>query len=233
MKKVLLGLLLGVCAWGQQTEPKLLELKYIDGHDVPGFLALYNVRANFTPNPRILAITGSAENITRAEEALKKMDVPARDIEITFQVIAASSQPGPSKLPAELEPVLKQLKSTLIYQSYQLLDTMELRVREGKFANTSSALPSGNGFLDASVHGSAISTDDKGAMVIRLDSLRFGAKIRYLKKGGAQSEYDYSNTGIDASIDVPEGRQVVVGRANLEGTRDGAHLLVVTAKVVR
>jgi hypothetical protein len=235
MKRLALGLLLAVCAWGQQNEPKLLELKNIDYQNVAMFLGLYNVNVRQTPNPRMIAVQGTKESIAAAEEALKKVDVPPRDVEISFQVITASSQLGPSKVPADLEPVLKQLKNTLIYQSYQLLDALDLRVREGTNASTSSALPIGNGFLEASIHKTAISTDDKGVMVIRLDSLRFGARVRVLKKGGGnQAEYDYVSTGLlNASIDVPEGQKVVVGRANLEGMREGAHLLVVTAKVVR
>jgi hypothetical protein len=123
------------------------------------------------------------------------------------------------------------LRKAFVYQGFRLVDTIQVRTRDGKGAEASSAVQMGEASSQMAMYHisciPALTTDEKGTL-IRLDSLRFGAKIPV--STGANS-WNYVDTGITQNVDVRDGQKAVVGRANING-KDGAVFLVVTATVV-
>jgi hypothetical protein len=231
MKRVICLLALCVSMLAQET-PKLIEVKNLDITQLSGFLMAFGVRYSGIPGSRLIALNGQKENVIAAEEAIKRMDVPRKNIELTFQIIAATVQADAEKVPADLEPVVKQLKSAFLYQGYRVLETMFVRNREGSYGRATGVMPGPPGgrkaFFSVEFRSSSISTDSKGA-VIHLERLQIGGR---LPTGvNAKGETDYQNAGIEADVDVREGQKAVVGKSSVD-VKDGAIFMVVTAKVV-
>jgi hypothetical protein len=232
MKKLVMTLLLGVCAFAQDS--RMVELKYLDPNSLPGFLGpTYNVRINSVQGSRFIMLNGSKEGMAAVEEALKRFDVPKKNIELTFQVLDASAQPSNEKFPADLEAVVTQLKNSFVYQNFHLVDTLQIRTQEGISGEVSAAMPREQSnallrFLSVDFRSSSIASDAKGTTV-HLDHLSFRSRLpNGTNTGGGVA---YAQAGIETSIDVPDGKKVVVGKANMDG-KSGAYFLIVTAKVV-
>src|SRR5438309_877349 len=121
MKKVICLLALCASLFAQEI-PKVVEIRNLDVNMLGGFLGAFGVNYSYVGGSRFIALRGTREAVIAAEEALKRMDVPRKNMELSFQIVAASTQPGNEKVPADLDPVIKQLKSTFVYQSYRLLD---------------------------------------------------------------------------------------------------------------
>jgi hypothetical protein len=132
-----------------------------------------------------------------------------------------------------LEAVVKQLKSTFSYKSYQLIDTQVMRVRAGQGGDVSGVVngaPSLDGnktISQVKFKSATVSTDEKGR-AIRIDRLSVGFRVP-VRSG--EKQYLYIDTGISTDVDVREGQKVVVGKANMDGS-DRASIVVLTAKVV-
>jgi hypothetical protein len=147
--------------------------------------------------------------------------------------MSALGTPSSGAVPAELEPVVKQLKNTFSYKGYQLIDTEVMRVRAGQGGDVSGVVdgaPSVDGNKTISRVGfrsASVSTDEKGR-AIRIDGLKIGLRIPI---AAGEKKYQYIDTGLNTDVDVREGQKVVVGKANMDGS-DRASIVVLTAKVV-
>lgn len=235
MKRILIGLLL--CSASLAQEPgtpvtKLVELSNVNGRSVDNLIGAFDIQVRLGSDPRFITLHGRKENVEAAEQALKKLDRPKKNIEATFQIMAATKEPNNEKLPADLAPVVKQLRSAFVFQGFRLVETLQLRAREGTGSEASSALrgldenaPTGSfmvKFLNSSLNSNEKPT------VVRLDNLKFGARVPVVTKGGG---YNFIETGVNTDIDVREGQTAVVGRANLDG-KEGAFFMVVNVKVL-
>jgi len=233
MKKLVMTLLLGVCAFAENGPPRIVELKYLDPETLRFMVSAFQVNMNSAPGSHMVVLTGSKENVAAAEEALKRIDVPRRNIELTFQVLDAMTQPGEEKIPADLDAVVKQLKNSFVYKGFRLVDTLQLRTQEGINGSITGAVPREKGgpslrFLRVVFRSTSITGDTKESTV-HIDHLSFGSQLP--NGGDGKGGINYANTGIETSIDIPDGKKVVVGKANMDGEA-GAYFLIVTAKVV-
>jgi hypothetical protein len=233
MKNLAMILLLGLGAFAEDGPPRIIELKYIDSGAAQSLFGPFDVRVNRVQGSRVVVLTGSKEHVAAAEEALKRFDIPKKNIELTFQVLDASAQPNNEKVPSDLESVVKQLKSTFVYQSFRLLDTLQIRTQEGIRGDVSGAMPREQAnaplrFLSVGFSSTTIATEATGS-TIHLDQLYFQSRLP--NGGNGKGGVEYVQAGINTSIDVPDGKKVVVGKANMDG-KEGAYFLIVTAKVV-
>jgi hypothetical protein len=233
MKKLTITVLLGVCAFAQDNTSRIVEVKYLDPYSLSSVTSALRVSMSGAPGSHLVVLTGSKENVAAAEEALKRFDVPRKSIDLTFQVLDALMQPGEEKIPADLESVVKQLRSSFVYKGFRLVDTLQLRTQEGTAGAVTGTIPrekSGApiGFLHLDFHSTSVSDGDKGPTV-HVDRLRLNSKVPNGVDGKGMTYY--AETGIETSIDVPDGKKVVVGKANMNGEA-GAYFLIVTAKVV-
>ncbi len=233
MKTIVLILALCIPGLAQEWTPKLVEIRNVDINGLGGFLRTFGVNYSQVPGSRFIALTSTKnENIIAAEEALKRIDVPRKNIELAFQIVAASTQPVTEKLQADLEPVVKQLKASFVYQGYHLVDTLMVRNREGSSGKASGVMPKIDGgapaIFEVQFQSTSLTQDPKSTMV-HINHLSMNSRI----PAGSDDKgaMRYTNTGVDADVDVKEGQKVVVGKANVDG-KDGAIFMVVTARVV-
>ena len=251
MKRIFLVLALSCAVFaaeeGPKTVQKIIQLKNTDAGSVNSLLQVFPVQVRFPGTAsRTIAVSGSPEAIATVEEALKKLDVPPpaqKNIELTVYMITAGEDGGaPTKMPSELEPVVKQLRGLFPYPSYQLLESFQMRMREDSGAETSGIAPAplqGQPYstgpktmYQCKIGQAHITAGDKGN-VIRLDRVNLGLRIPMPTTMSSNSaQFTYNDVGVNTGIDVREGQKVVVGKANVTGAERSAFIFVVTAKVV-
>ncbi|HEV8042350.1 MAG TPA: hypothetical protein VGP62_25970 [Bryobacteraceae bacterium] len=192
-----------------------------------------------TDNEHII-LSGAKEVVTGFEEIIKQLDVPPvaqSNVEIdAYMVVASAHADGHNPIPAELEPVVAQLKGLLSYKSFRLLDNFVLRARSGERGeNSGSVQPS-----SPAPEGAKISYRfefnrvrvDKGetARLVRFDNLHLNINVPVGVE--ANGNLRWSGAEIRTDVDVPEGKKVVIGKTSgIEGA-DSALILVISAKVV-
>ena len=173
----------------------------------------------------------------------KKID--ETNIETQLYILVGTNQEvTDAKLPAVLEPVIKDLRTSLPYKSYRLTGTLLNRVRsEGKLdlrwiggplvekAATTSRTPS---FSDFNVNQVKLIQDPQGRYVIRMVGFRFASRIPIETYAVAANtppapSISYENTGLNTDISMREGEPVIVGTLNV-GPSGDALILVVSAR---
>ena len=234
MKRLAAALLFAALGFAQQPEikTKVIEVKNVRSDELrritQAFVPGGRGGVDATPDGKYLIVTGPPESIEAVEAAAKQFDVPPKDIELTFNIISASPQPNSEKLPADLDPVMKQLHSAFVYQGYRLLETTIMRIREGSGGEVSGQLP-GKLPNEATIYqiqcrSTRISAGTPN--VIRLDNLKIGGKFPITN---AKGDITYVDTGINTSVDMKEGQKVVVGKSTMN---ESAAFLVVSARVL-
>jgi hypothetical protein len=237
--------------------PENAEVKII--HAQHNFDLVQNLIAGYPPSllrmnsvdeeHGLFTVQGSPEAIKQIEEAIAKYDKPAKNIELTFHLVEASNDDATSEIPEEIKPAIAELQRALVYKSYRVLYPVMMRVRDGKSAESSGAMPvrtnkesgeeqsSGPGSYDVRLksvrlHGDGTRVVSIENMLVQVDgpervirtSTSDPAKVRVDRVSGARSS-------ISTNVDVREDQTVVVGKANVD-TSDKALFVVLTAHVV-
>ena len=199
---------------------------------------------------RTITVRDFPENLAVIEEALKRLDrpepqssaPPAPDVEFQIHILVAGSDPaGVEEFPAQLAPVINELKSTLKYKSYSLMASAIHRVKTaGGFANLINSgvaetkllgmdTPSGNPvFYQYTLSRIILKTPQDAGASVQIESLKFGLRVP-LSLGGA-NPVQYENVGFDTPITLKDGERVVVGTTTV---KDKGLALVVSAKVIK
>lgn len=197
----------------------------------------------------ILAWPNSSQLVTaqssgQPSQADKKEDETNLDTQL-YLLLGTNQDVDDSKVPAALEPVMKQLRASLPFRNYRLAATLINRVKnEGNLnlkwiggplfpsAAASSGTPS---FNDFSVDSVKLVRDLEGRELIRMLNFRFGARVpiqtsqTVASTGGGFPVINYEPMGLSTDISFREGEPVVVGTLNLSPTGD-AIILVMSAK---
>lgn len=211
---------------------RIFEVKYQNVNSLAQLLYPFGAKLQPSNEFKAITVSGGPELVTAVGEAIKRFDVPVKNVEVTLYILAGLSQaPQQENIPKELDGVTKQLKALFAYQGYRLLDTMLMRGREGQGASAAGAGVSvGTSTFptryQVRYNSTSVTPDVKGNMV-RIDKLNFGANVPIQSSGGGMANVD---TGINTDVDVREGQKFVIGKASMGGA--DAMILVLTAKVV-
>ncbi len=162
-----------------------------------------------------------------------------------FLIVASNQSTADEKMPATLDNVVKQLRSTLPFKNYRLAATLINRVKnEGRLdlswiggplastaGNTSVATPS---FSQFKVRIVKLVRNSAGEAVVQMQGFNFGARIpiqsaAVASNAGGFPVTNYENTGLATDISIREGEPVIVGTLNV-GPSGDAIILVVSAK---
>jgi hypothetical protein len=177
----------------------------------------------------VLAVRGPADAVALVEDAVKKLDVPAIDFELTVYLISTSAQAA-DQLPEALASTAKQLHGVFAYKGYQLLDSFVLRGRDGQEGNYGGT--SAEGTLKNSTYTfryQRSSVLDGTPKVVTLQNLSL--QIQLLTGTDSKGDPAYRTTGLHTDVDIREGQKVVVGKSDVNNG-ESPLILVVTAKVV-
>lgn len=162
-----------------------------------------------------------------------------------YLIVATNQEVPDEKMPAALEPVVKQLRGTLPFKNYRVSATLINRVKnEGRLnlkwiggplvgtAPPSDQTPTFNEFR---VNIVRLVTNAEGQQVVHMEGFAFGARVP-IKTGAAVASnastapiIHYDSTGLNTDISMREGEAVVVGTLNV-GPSGEAIILVMSAK---
>ncbi len=229
--KLLLLALMSVTLWGQSSA-KVIMLRYMKA-DSAGLIAqaFGDGKVNVQRDPRapMLVLNGPLDLLTAIENAIQKADVPdkpALNVELTFFVLVAGDTFAATALPDELTGVAKQVKALFGHPALRLLDSIQVRTRDGKGGEASGMMGKMQGTLPSQYQLRFAEVSLQGAekaRTVRLNTLKFGTKIAI----GTQ----YLDTGINTDVDFREGQKIVIGKSSLDSSGT-PFFVVVSGKVV-
>ena len=181
---------------------------------------------------------------SQSTKAQTKDDETNLDTQL-YLVVGTNQDVGDAKMPAALEGIIKQLRTSLPFKNYRLATTLINRVRgDGRLnlrwagaplmasAAATARTPSFNEF---NVNRIKIVDDAEGHKVIRMEGFNFGARIpietysAVASNGNPTPIINYENTGLTTDISMREGEPVIVGTLNV-GPSGDAIILVMSAR---
>jgi hypothetical protein len=160
-----------------------------------------------------------------------------------YLIVGTNQDVVESKLPASLDPVVKQLRATLPFKNYRLAATLINRVKNegrldlswigGPLASASSAAPPT--FSQFKVRQVKLVRGSEGQQIVQMSGFNFGARISVQTSGAIAANgavapvFNYENTGLATDISMRESEPVIVGTLNV-GPSGDAIILVISAK---
>ena len=183
-----------------------------------------------------------AQSAVAASQIEKQEDETNLDTQL-YLVVATNQEVADTKLPAALDPVIKQLRPSLPFKNYRLAATLINRVKNnGRLnlkwiggplgvSNEPSINPSFNEFKVNTVR----LINDAGQSLVRMEGFSYGARIP-IQTGlvastspASASAFNYESTGLTTDISMREGEPVVVGTLHV-GPSGDAIILVMLVK---
>ncbi len=174
--------------------------------------------------------------------AAKKVDETNLDTQL-YLIVGHNQNVEEAKLPAALEPVLKQLRASLPFKNYRVSATLINRVKNDGRLNLkwiggplilSPAASNQPNFYEFRVNNVRLFREETGQQFVRLEGFGFSARIPIQSLTGIASAgqppiINYEPTGLNTDISMREGEPVIVGTLNV-GPSGDAIILVMSAK---
>jgi len=223
-------------------EAVIIPVKVLSGDSfnrLARMLNVFNARYTFDDKLRTIIVYAPKDVVDQMRRVISELDRPGseaaigRNIEVTLSFLRCSikAPPDTHALPADLEPVARQLRAATQYKDIQLWDIVPLHLQEGKDTEQTLRLPS----LSANVQGffptgtvrirpEAVTRKDSGRYV-RFDKMNIGFRIPYSIGGGPATQF--SEVGLNTAGDFMEGQKTVLGKVS--GIDDESAIFVVIA----
>jgi hypothetical protein len=230
---------------------RVIELKSANARSVAeGLGAVTGGMASVTASGNSIIVRGNAESVRTVEEAVLKLEAAAAaynatrgapadavNVELTVHLLYGSAEEALAgeALPQDLEPTVRQLRSLFPYKSYQILDSLLLRGREGQDTFASGALPMKDQYQTYRFRyrPSVARPLGEAPRMVHLSNLDLQLRLSLGTRRNAEGvmEDQWADSQISTSLDAREGQKTVVGKSNVARTED-AIILVVTPRVV-
>jgi hypothetical protein len=162
-----------------------------------------------------------------------------------YLLVATNQDVDDTKLPAALDPVIKQLRASLPFKNYRLAATLINRVKNDGRLNLKwiggPLVPSGAvtattpSFNEFKVNNVKLVRDAANQQLVRMEGFGFGVRIPVVTASTVASNgpmapiINYESTGLNTDISMREGDPVIVGTLNI-GPSGDAIILVMSAK---
>jgi hypothetical protein len=219
--------------------------KFLEGDMV---MNLRRILATVLFTTLVLGLVSSSQKVvgqspSQPSQADKREDETNLDTQL-YLLLATNQGVDDTKLPAALEPIMKQLRASLPFRNYRLAATLINRVKNegnlslkwigGPLFPSASASTGAPSFNDFSVDSVKLVRDGEGRELIRMLNFRFGARVpiqtaTVASTGAGFPVINYESMGLNTDISFREGEPVIVGTLNLSPTGD-AIILVMSAK---
>ncbi|HEV8187912.1 MAG TPA: hypothetical protein VGP83_09185 [Pyrinomonadaceae bacterium] len=167
-----------------------------------------------------------------------------------YLIVGTNQEVDEPRIPAALDPVVKQLRGTLPFKNYRLAATLINRVKNegrvelswigGPLASVSGAASGGvstatPSFSQFKVRQIKLVRNSENQPIVQMLGFNFGARIpiqvsgAIAANGAVAPNFNYENTGVATDISMRESEPVIVGTLNV-GPSGDAIILVVSAK---
>jgi hypothetical protein len=187
-----------------------------------------------------------AQTTTNTPQADANKQDDETNLETQLYLIVGTNQDVvESKLPASLDPVIRQLRATLPFKNYRLAATLINRVKNegrldlswigGPFASAGAATASTPSFSQFKVRTVRLVRTSDGQQFVQMQGFNFGARFpiqtigAVAANGAIAPAFNYENTGLSTDISMRESEPVIVGTLNV-GPSGDAIILIVSAK---
>ncbi len=193
----------------------------------------------------LFLLCGSLHVQAQTTQTESKDDETNLDTQL-FLIVGTNQDVVDAKLPASLEPVIKQLRATLPFKNYRLAATLINRVKNegrldlswigGPLASAAGTAPTNTpSFSQFRVQQVKLARNSEGQQVVQMRGFNFGARIpiqvsgAIAANGAVAPNFNYESTGLATDISMREAEPVIVGTLNV-GPSGDAIILVVSAK---
>ncbi len=218
-----------------QSITRVFELSHVEPIQLASTLSLFDAQVQANNNLRTLTVRADATVMPAIEDVVSRLDIlrVERAAEVTAYVLRASDLGGTS-VPASLDVVVEQLRNVFAYSGYELMDTLVVRGVDGGEPSVQgtisldvTGIPNRPVFYNFSGEFRVIEPDE-GPDALRIGHMSFGFRIPIVSSTGPDTEqFQYIDTGINTDVEIPEGSQIVVGKATVG---DSALILVMTVE---
>jgi hypothetical protein len=188
----------------------------------------------------LFLVTGAQAQTTQSE-ATNEINLDTQ----LYLIVGTNQDVGDAKIPAALDPVIKQLRATMPFKNYRLAATLLNRVKnEGRLdlgwvgaPFASVPVPSQPPMTKSSfgVRQIKLGRNDAGQSIVQLTGFKFNAQIPIQVNAAVADNrpvppiFNYEGTSLSTDISMREGEPVVVGTLNI-GPSGDAIILVVSVK---
>ena len=219
------GLALPIAAQEElETEKKLRTVikatQHIDVAEAESVLGLLGVHFALKPDQNLIVLRGENYAIETALKVIEALDVPRPSIDLNLFVLSASKE-GRADVPEALQGAVAQLKNAFGYSGFHVLDSVMLRVLEGRQGGASGAIrlgedPNRTGYrfgFDKITLAPGAGERDRN---IRIKNLKFEVN------GHIAGTY---RAALMTDVQVREGQKAVIGSSTPQGV--GETLIVI------
>jgi hypothetical protein len=212
---------------------KIVQLKHVPPMVMRDVLSVFGCGIRSNDMLKTVQLECANEVMPAVEEAIKRFDVPPAgptSIELTAYFLVASETPEGAAVPvpADLDPVVKQIRAIFAFKNFSLLDTLLLRSSGGDGAEISGQLDSSTAakLTRFSFNRWSVRDGDKGQVIV-LERLRAGLRNPVWQG----TNVTYIDTGVNLEkVEVPAAQNVVIGKSSLAGPNK-ALIIVLRARV--
>jgi len=216
----------------EPLETVVKQTRYLDIRDLRSILAMLDVRYSIQEDLGTIVLRGHPDgDLKVALELIDSLDKPpqeSRSLELTAFLLAASKGEIGGELPEELTAATEQLQALFGYRGFELLDTVFLRVREGRDGTIQGGVLLGDrraSYRLSFVRALLRDQEDEAPPIVRLDNFDF-----QLHTPGDGEGTGEELVRLQTDVEVREGQKAVVGKSSHEGA-DRTLILVLEAEI--
>lgn len=215
---------------------RVVRLKYISTKQAQAILLPLlggRTKLSMVSELNLISISARADRVREIEMVLAQADVPPepgsehpnRNVVLTGYFVGASESQA-AKVPQHLEAVVTELRRYFPYANYELLETFAVRTQDGGRASLAGLMTNGADGPPARYEtsislGDIAETGTRRIVAIRDLNVEWSLPVR-----NATGGFNYEKPSLGASLDIPEGVTVVVGKSGTVGPHNGIFLLL-------
>ena len=184
-----------------------------------------------------------AQSAPAVAPAEKQEDETNLDTQL-YLLVGTNQDVGDARIPATLDAVVKQLRTSLPFKNYRLAATLVNRVKNdgrlnlkwigGPMGPSVVAADTTPSFNEFKVNNVKLFKNAANQQLVRMEGFGFGVRIpittpAIAANGPTVPIVNYESTGLNTDISMREGEAVVVGTLNI-GPSGDAIILVMSAK---
>jgi hypothetical protein len=209
---------------------ELVRLKYVNAVRIQALLYPYLSRdghISMTPNENVIVVSDVPENVEKALQVIRQLDVKPADLQFTVQLILGSDEPEKGSEAMPSDPVIRELRNLLKYKSYALLDTSLIRAMDD---SNSEVRLGDHADFELQVRPKVIK--DEKASFIQMEVRLRQVRIAGMSPNATSAKVEYITTNlIETTLNVKPGDKTVVGVSKLDGGGKGL-ILIISGKIV-
>lgn len=206
--------------------------RFVDVREVAPILEMLDVQIRLKPDVSMIVLRGWPDgDLETALKLIEALDEPSPSIEINVYILAASrDETGSAGISQELRAAVDKLQALFGYRGFKVLDTVFLRVLEGRAGQVNGAIDAGNGTSKRTgyrfgFNSNRVAPTEDGEVFVRLNGLHF-------ELHGEPEPGTVQHARLTTDVEIREGQKAVVGKSTPAGTGDTL-ILIIEAKVLK